>query len=83
MPPSVVMNLDAGQMSGLLLVSANRQTGGTIVTRGHVFWRGCPVGKNWAQHGLALAKACRSSPVSLFFLAVCCRSQRQTETNGY
>lgn len=37
MPPSVVMSLDAGQMSGLLLVSANRQTGGTIVRRGHVF----------------------------------------------
>lgn len=48
MPSSVVMSLDAGQMSGLLLVSANRQTGGTTVTRGHVFWRGCPMGKNWA-----------------------------------
>lgn len=45
MPSSVVMSLDAGQMSGLLLVSANRQTGGTIVTRGHVFWRRCPMGK--------------------------------------
>lgn len=45
MPSSVVMTMEAGQMSGLLLVSANRQTGGTIVTRGHVFWRGCPVRK--------------------------------------
>lgn len=66
MPSSVVMSLDAGQMSGLLLVSANRQTDGTIVTRGHVFWRGCPMGKNWTQHGLASVKACRSSPVCLF-----------------
>lgn len=65
MPSSVVMSLDAGQMSGLLLVSANRQTDRTIVTRGHVFRRGCPMGKNWTQHGLASAKACRSSPVCL------------------
>lgn len=37
MPSSVVMSLDAGQMSGLLLVSANRQTGETIVTRDTYF----------------------------------------------
>lgn len=60
MPQNVVMSLDAGQMSGLLLVSANRQMGGTIVTRGHIFWRGCPVGKTgprkaWPRHaGLPL-----------------------------
>lgn len=45
MPPSVGMNLDAGQMSGLLLVSANRQMGGTIVTRGHVFGEDAQWGK--------------------------------------
>lgn len=27
------------------------------------------MGKNWAQHGLALTKAFRSSPVSLFSLS--------------
>lgn len=68
MPSSVVMTLEAGQMSGLLLVSANRQTGGTTVTRGHVFWRGYPVRKNWTQHGLALAEAYQSSPVCLCIL---------------
>lgn len=47
MPPSVVMSLDVGQMSGLLLVSANRQTGRTIVTRGHAF--GKKLGPAW--HG--------------------------------
>lgn len=34
MPPSLVMSLDGGQTSGLSFVSANRQTGGTIATRG-------------------------------------------------
>lgn len=34
MPSSAVMSWDAGQISGLLLVSANRWT---AVTRGHIF----------------------------------------------
>lgn len=74
------MSLDAGQMPGLLLVSANRQTGGTIVTRAHVFWRGCPVGKNWAQKGLA--KTRWSSPVCFCIpVAKRCRLQTHRETD--
>ena len=39
MPPSVVMSLDTGQMSGLSHVSASRQTGGTMLTRvTHIGW---------------------------------------------
>lgn len=70
MPSSVVMSLDAGQMSGLLLVSANRQTGGTIVTRGHVFWRLCPMGKNWAQHAFGISQDMPVFPGLSFYPSV-------------
>lgn len=79
MPPSVVMSLDRGQMSGLLLVSANRQTGGTIVTRGHTYLRGCLMGKTglrkaWPRHA--------GLPLSVFVSLVgCCRLEKQRETN--
>ncbi|MEQ2234915.1 hypothetical protein ILYODFUR_036306 [Ilyodon furcidens] len=46
-------------MSGLLLVSAKMQTGGTIVTRGDIFWTGRPVGKNCPEGS---TMTCWSSP---------------------
>lgn len=55
MPPSLVMSLDLGQMSGLLLVSANRQSSGTTDTGVHILDR-VANGKNLAWKGLA--KAC-------------------------